>query len=81
MNAATNTKKCVIPMFKSPIDYQVYRINPQSTNWLAIVFDQMNTCISLTYCAEIFDVSGKTPPDLTLNGGGNVFCQAVMPHL
>jgi hypothetical protein len=32
MNDATRTKKCVIPVFKSPSSYQVYRISPASTN-------------------------------------------------
>jgi mannose-6-phosphate isomerase-like protein (cupin superfamily) len=63
MNDAINTAKCVIPVFKSPNDYQAYRISPESTNRLAIVFDPMNTRLSLTYCVEIFDVGGKTPPN------------------
>ncbi|GAA6616098.1 cupin domain-containing protein [Scytonema sp. NUACC26] len=63
MNAATNKKKCVIPVFKSPNDYQAYRISPESTNRLALVFDPMSTPTSLTYCVEIFDVGGKTPPN------------------
>jgi mannose-6-phosphate isomerase-like protein (cupin superfamily) len=63
MNDAIDTKKCVIPVFKSPNDYQAYRISPESTNRLAIVFDPMNTRMSLTYCVEIFDVGGKTPPN------------------
>ncbi len=63
MSDATNTKKYVIPVFKSPNDYQAYRISPKSTNRLAIVFDPMNTRLSLTYCVEIFDVGGKTPPN------------------
>lgn len=63
MNDAINTKKCVIPLIKTPNDYQAYRISPESTNRLAIVFDPMNTRMSLTYCVEIFDVGGKTPPN------------------
>lgn len=63
MDAAMNTKKCVIPVFKSPNDFQAYRISPDSTNRLAIVFDPMNTRMPLTYCVEIFDVGGKTPPN------------------
>ncbi|HEY9603155.1 MAG TPA: aldehyde dehydrogenase family protein [Allocoleopsis sp.] len=63
MNAATNTTKCVIPVFRSPSDYQAYRISQDSTNRLAIVFDPMNTRMSLTYCVEFFDVGGKTPPN------------------
>jgi mannose-6-phosphate isomerase-like protein (cupin superfamily) len=62
MNDATNIKRCVIPVFKSPSNYQAYRINPESTNRLAIVFDPMSTRMPLTYCVEIFDVGGKTLP-------------------
>jgi mannose-6-phosphate isomerase-like protein (cupin superfamily) len=63
MNDATNTAKCVVPVFKSPNDYQAYRISPESTNRLAIVFDPMNTRMPITYCVEIFDVDGQTPPN------------------
>jgi mannose-6-phosphate isomerase-like protein (cupin superfamily) len=54
---------CVIPVFKTPQDYQAYRISPQDTNRLAIVFDPVIANMSLTYCVEIFDVGGKTPPN------------------
>jgi mannose-6-phosphate isomerase-like protein (cupin superfamily) len=52
---------CVIPVFKTPRDYQAYRISPNDTNRLAIVFDPIVANMSLTYCVEIFDVGGKTP--------------------
>ncbi|NES93873.1 MAG: cupin domain-containing protein [Desertifilum sp. SIO1I2] len=55
--------RCVIPVIKSPTDYQAYRISPNDTNRLAIVFDPSTTDFSLTYCVEIFDVGGKTPPN------------------
>jgi len=54
---------CVIPVFKTPKDYQAYRISPQDTNRLAIVFDPIVANMSLTYCVEIFDQGGKTPPN------------------
>lgn len=54
---------CVVPVIKSPRDYQAYRISPQDTNRLAIVFDPTIANMSLTYCVEIFDVGGKTPPN------------------
>jgi mannose-6-phosphate isomerase-like protein (cupin superfamily) len=54
---------CVIPVVKTPKDYQAYRISPNDTNRLAIVFDPNTANISLTYCVEIFDVGGKTPPN------------------
>lgn len=56
-------ERCVIPVIKSPRDYQVYRISPQDTNRLAIVFDPDSANTSLTVCVEIFDVGGKTPPN------------------
>ena len=54
---------CVLPVYKSPQDYQAYRISPKDTNRLALVFDPVIANISLTYCVEIFDVGGKTPPN------------------
>lgn len=54
---------CVIPVIKMPKDYQAYRISPDATNRQAIVFDPNTANRSLTYCVEIFDVGGKTPPN------------------
>jgi mannose-6-phosphate isomerase-like protein (cupin superfamily) len=54
---------CVIPVLKTPKDYQAYRISPADSNRLAIVFDPVIANMSLTYCVEIFDVGGKTPPN------------------
>ena len=54
---------CVIPVIKSPTEYQAYRISPQDTNRLAIVFDPTIANFSLTLCVEIFDIGGKTPPN------------------
>ncbi|MBW4562554.1 MAG: cupin domain-containing protein [Mojavia pulchra JT2-VF2] len=58
-----HASKCVIPVIKSPKDYQVYRISPQDTNRLAIIFDTANANTSLTCCVEIFDAGGQTPPN------------------
>lgn len=58
-----NSPTCVIPVIKTPKDYQAYRISPNDTNRLAIVFDPHSANMSLTYCVEIFDVGGKTPPN------------------
>lgn len=55
--------RCVIPVLKTPKDYQAYRISPHDTNRLAIVFDPTSANMSLTYCVEIFDIGGKTPPN------------------
>jgi mannose-6-phosphate isomerase-like protein (cupin superfamily) len=56
-------KSCVIAVVKTPMDYQAFRISPQDTNRLAIVFDPGIANMSLTYCVEIFDRGGKTPPN------------------
>jgi len=75
--------KCVIPVVKSPTDYQAFRISPQDTNRLAIVFDSQAANVSLTVCVEIFDVGGKTPPNrhqlavemfFVLKGEGTATC-------
>ena len=56
-------EQCVIPVVKSPGDYQAYRISPQDTNRLAIIFDPNMASTSLTVCVEIFDPGGRTPPN------------------
>lgn len=55
--------RCMIPVIKSPKDYHAYRISPHDTNRLAIVFDPAIANASLTFCVEIFDEGGKTPPN------------------
>lgn len=55
--------RCVIPDVKGPKDYQAFRISPNDSNRLAIVFDPTTDDISFTFCVEIFDVGGKTPPN------------------
>ncbi len=55
--------RCMIPIIKSPKDYQAFRISPNDTNRLAIVFDPTIANASVTLCVEIFDVGGKTPPN------------------
>lgn len=57
------TTCCVIPVIKSPQDYQTYRISPKDSNRLAIIFDSTSANTSLTCCVEIFDVGGQTPPN------------------
>jgi len=52
---------CMIPVVKSPEDYQAYRISPNDNNRLAIIFSPTNANASLTVCLEVFDVGGKTP--------------------
>ncbi|MEA5496788.1 cupin domain-containing protein [Limnoraphis robusta Tam1] len=55
--------RCMIPIVKSPKDYQAYRISPHDTNRLALVFDPDVANASITVCLEIFDIGGKTPPN------------------
>ncbi|NEO28700.1 MAG: cupin domain-containing protein [Kamptonema sp. SIO4C4] len=57
------TDHCMIPVAKSPQEYQAYRISPEDTNRLAIVFDPIVAGSSLTFCVEIFEPGGKTPPN------------------
>ncbi|MEM6591538.1 MAG: cupin domain-containing protein [Cyanobacteria bacterium P01_C01_bin.73] len=74
---------CVLPVYKAPSDYQAYRISPGDTNRLAIVFDPTVANMSLTYCVEIFDIGGKTPPNrhqiavemfFVISGEGRAIC-------
>jgi mannose-6-phosphate isomerase-like protein (cupin superfamily) len=51
----------MLPVIKSPGDYQTFRISPEDTNRLAIVFDSSLADDSLTVCVEIFDPGGRTP--------------------
>ncbi|MFM7362972.1 MAG: cupin domain-containing protein [Cuspidothrix sp.] len=57
------TTSCVIPVIKSPKDYQAYRISPHDSNRLAIIFDSTSANTSLTCCVEIFDIGGQTLPN------------------
>ncbi len=54
---------CMIPVIQSPKQYQAYRISPQDSNRLAIVFEPATANASFTFCVEIFDEGGKTPPN------------------
>lgn len=52
---------CMIPVVKSPLDYRAYKISPEDSNRLAIIFDPNTADDSLTVCVEIFEPTGKTP--------------------
>lgn len=78
-----DASRCMILVAKSPQDYQAFRISPDDTNKLAIVFDSATANVSLTVCVEIFDVGGKTPPNqhqravemfFVLKGEGKASC-------
>ena len=82
-----SANRCMIPVVKSPKDYQAFRISPWDTNRLAIVFDPAIANVSLTFCVEIFDVGGKTPPNrhqfavemfFVLKGEGLASCDGKM---
>ena len=77
------TERCMIPIAKSPKEYQAYRISSDSSNKLAIAFDPLSDDVSFTCCVEIFDVGGKTPPNrhmyatemfFVLRGEGRATC-------
>jgi mannose-6-phosphate isomerase-like protein (cupin superfamily) len=81
--SCTIPTSCVVPVIKSPSDYQAFRISPQDTNRLALVFDPTVANMSLTYCVEIFDIGGKTPPNrhqiavemfFVIKGQGRAIC-------
>jgi mannose-6-phosphate isomerase-like protein (cupin superfamily) len=82
--------RCVIPVIKSPKDYQAYRISPHDSNRLAIIFDSASANTSLTCCVEIFDVGGQTPPNrhqwavelfFVLKGEGMAICDGKKVHI
>ncbi|MGB3238300.1 MAG: cupin domain-containing protein [Geitlerinemataceae cyanobacterium] len=75
---------CTIAVSRSIRDYQAFRISPEDTNRLAIVFDPETADRSLAVCVEIFDVGGKTPPNrhqmavemfFVLKGKGVAYCE------
>lgn len=55
------SEQCMIPVVKTLADYRAYRISPEDTNRLAIVFDPDSVNNSLTVCVEIFEVGSQTP--------------------
>ena len=74
---------CVLPVLKSPHNYQVFRISPDDTNRLALLVDPTLGHAKLTCCVEIFDVGGKTPTHrhqiaaemfYVIKGEGRVVC-------
>ncbi|MBE9032614.1 cupin domain-containing protein [filamentous cyanobacterium LEGE 11480] len=78
-----NMAQCMIPVVKSPKDYQAFRISPQDNNRLALVFDPDITNQSLTFCVEIFEVNSQTPAHrhqlavemfFVLKGEGVAYC-------
>lgn len=75
--------RCVLPVLKSPQDYQVFRISPDDKNRLALLVDPTLGHARLTCCVEIFDGGGRTPTHqhriavemfYVLQGEGRVVC-------
>lgn len=68
---------------KSRESYRAYRITPQDTNRLVPVFDPIGEKANFLFPIEIFDVGGKTPPNVhrqaqemffVLHGEGRADC-------
>ena len=49
---------------KSRADYRAFRISPGDTNRLVLVFDPVAENVDLVFAIEIFDVGGRTPPNV-----------------
>jgi len=49
---------------KSRDDYRAYRISPGDTNRLVLVFDPAGEQANFVFAIEIFDVGGRTPPNV-----------------
>ncbi len=49
---------------RSAREYRCFRISPNDTNRLAIVFDPIGDGVDFICTVEIFDVGGKTPPNM-----------------
>ena len=49
---------------KTSRDYRCFKISPGDTNRLAIVFDPIGDQVDFICTVEIFDVGGKTPPNM-----------------
>jgi len=51
-------------IYKQPRAYQGFRISAGDTNRLALIFDPLAESVPFISCVEIFDVGGKTPPNV-----------------
>ena len=49
---------------KSRSSYRAYRISPGDSNRLVLVFDPIGEQASFVFAIEIFDVGGRTPPNV-----------------
>lgn len=49
---------------RTSAEYRCYKISPNDSNRLAIVFDPIGDQVDFICTVEIFDVGGKTPPNM-----------------
>lgn len=49
---------------KTRAEYRAYRISPGDTNRLVLVFDPIGEQANFVCAIEIFDVGGRTPPNV-----------------
>ncbi|HUZ71977.1 MAG TPA: cupin domain-containing protein [Stellaceae bacterium] len=49
---------------KTRADYRAYRISPGDSNRLVLVFDPIGDEANFVFAIEIFDVGGRTPPNM-----------------
>ncbi|ERN40726.1 mannose-6-phosphate isomerase [Rubidibacter lacunae KORDI 51-2] len=61
--APASYERCTLAVHRTSRDYQAFRISPDDSNRLAIVFEPANAHASVTVCVEIFDPGGRTPPN------------------
>lgn len=45
-------------------DYCAYKISPKDTNRLLLVFDPLGEGANFVFAVEVFDVGGRTPPNM-----------------
>jgi mannose-6-phosphate isomerase-like protein (cupin superfamily) len=45
-------------------EYRAYRVSPGDTNRLVLVFDPAGEAANFVFAIEIFDVGGRTPPNV-----------------
>jgi mannose-6-phosphate isomerase-like protein (cupin superfamily) len=49
-------------------DHKAYRISPGDTNRLLLVFDPLGESTNFVFAVEIFDIGGRTPPNMHPSG-------------
>jgi mannose-6-phosphate isomerase-like protein (cupin superfamily) len=63
--------------------YRAYRISPDDSNRLVLIFDPIGEQANFVFAIEIFDIGGRTPPNVhqeaqemfyVLSGQGRAYC-------